>query len=329
MIGKRHPCAEWYARAAYIVLLGAVLGRVGATCAQDTPTSQPEGPVEVVSLLGRPLYAVPAGPERDRLEADLAAARRELQDHPNDPARVVWVGRRLGYLWRMNEAVKVFTEGIRKHPDHAPLYRHRGHRWISLRRFDEAIADLEKAAKLIEGKPDEIEADGTPNARNMPLTTVGFNVWYHLGLARYLKGDFEGASRAYEKTFDRLGGHDDNLVAATDWRYVALRRMGRENDAETLLGPIKPEMNIIENTAYHRRLLMYKGVLKPSDLLDMEKANDLDGATQGYGAGNWYLYNGDKERAVEVFERVLQGKTWPSFGFIAAEVELARLRDPR
>ena len=85
-------------------------------------------------------------------------------------------------------------------------------------------------------------------------------------------------------------------------------------------------MDIIENTAYHRRLLMYKGLIRPKELLDLEDATDLDLATLGYGLANWYLYNGDRQRAIEVFERVTSGPYWPAFGFIAAEVELARLR---
>lgn len=305
------------------------LGPLFAVAAEPAtkPATLDAGRPEVVSLLGRPLYAMPAGPERTKLEADLAAARAEVQQHPEDPARIVWLGRRLGYLWRINEAVEVFSAAI-KYSDCAPLYRHRGHRFISLRRFDAAITELERAARLIEGRPDEVELDGMPNARNIPLTTTAFNVWYHLGVAHYLKGDFERARRAFEETLKHLGGHDDNLVATSDWLYMTLRRLGDGAEAAKLLEPIRPDMNIIENTAYHRRLLMYQGLLKPADLLDLAKANDLDAATQGYGVGNWYLYNGDKAKAVEVFERVVAGKHWPSFGFIAAEAELARLRTP-
>jgi hypothetical protein len=69
---------------------------------------------------------------------------------------------------------------------------------------------------------------------------------------------------------------------------------------------------------------MYKGHVAPEELLDVETANELDLATLGYGLGNWYLYNGDIKRAEAVFRRVTSGPYWPAFGFIAAEVELAR-----
>ncbi len=279
---------------------------------------------ETVSLLGRRLPAAPKSEDLAKLEADLVAARRELAADPDDPDKIIWVGRRLGYLWRMNEAIETFSRGIELHPDYAPLYRHRGHRYISIRRFGDAIADLERAADLIEGKPDVVERDGMPNEQGIPLTTTGFNVWYHLGLARYLTQDYEGALAAFREATKCGRGYDDNLVATADWMYMALRRAGRDREASALLNQIPPEMDIIENHAYHRRLLMYKGDVGPEELLDLETASELDLATLGYGLGNWYLYNGDPKRAEAVFRRVISGPYWPAFGFIAAEVELAR-----
>ena len=302
---------------ALVMVLANMLPWCG--CTQSQP--------EVTSLLGRPLYAVGDPDKLPELEAALAEAREALAADPDNPEKLVWVGRRLGYLWRMKEAIAVYTQGIAKHPDYAPLYRHRGHRYISVRRFADAEADLAKAARLIEDKPARVEPDGMPNALNIPLTTTAFNVWYHLGLVRYLQGNFEGALESYRETLNFSLEHNDNLVATLDWIYMTLRRLGRKTDAEVVFQPIHPELDIIENHAYHRRLLMYMGLLKPADLLNTVDGNPLDWVTQGYGVGNWYLYNGDTEKAVEIFWRVIDGDYWPAFGFIAAEVELARLRD--
>lgn len=307
---------------------------LAATCAQPIgqhETAQRQKPndlqaPEATSLLGRPLYANPPEAQRDRLESDLRRAREMMRDRPNDPEAIIWVGRRLGYLWRMTEAVEVYSRGIEKHRKYAPLYRHRGHRYITLRQFDRAIADLESASRLITGQEDVIEQDGAPNARNIPLTTLHFNVWYHLGVARYLKGDFSGALDAFEKCMQCRGTYDDNLVAVTDWMYMAMRRLNRDADAEKLLEPITEEMEIIENHAYHKRLLMYKGLLRPEDLLDVRNASDLDLATMGYGVGNWHLCEGNRAKAVEIFEKVVAGGYWPAFGYIASEADLARLR---
>ena len=87
-------------------------------------------------------------------------------------------------------------------------------------------------------------------------------------------------------------------------------------------------MQIIENGAYFKRLMMYKGLLSPDSLLlppgDHEEDEDLTLATQGYGVGHWYLMNGNRNKATQIFQQVVAGKSWSAFGYIAAEAELAR-----
>lgn len=278
--------------------------------------------LETVSFLGRPLFAEVVGGDPAELNFNLEKVRAELLAEPDDPERIVWLARRLGYLWRMNEAVDVLTRGIQRFPDHAPFYRHRGHRYVSLRRFDDAIADLETATRLIEGRPDEIEPDGAPNTRGIPLTTTGFNVWYHLALARYLKGEYESSLAAWREAMRHNRNLDDNLVAVTDWMYMTLCRLGRNAEAKAILEPIRMEMNIIENVAYHRRLLLYKGLIQADELINLDRASELDLATLGYGLGFWYHRQGEFAKAREIWRRVVDGPYWPAFGFIAAEVEL-------
>jgi tetratricopeptide (TPR) repeat protein len=281
---------------------------------------------EAYTLDGKPLYRPePAADAREKLEANLAEAQSRFDANPGDPENVIWLGRRLAYLGRYRDAIDVYSKGIEAHPDSFKLYRHRGHRYITVRRFDDAIADLEKASKLIAGVPDEIEPDGAPNPAGVPRSTSHFNIWYHLGLAYYLKGDFENAARAYEACMEFSKSNDDSLVATSDWLYMIYRRLGRAEDAARVLEPIREKMDILENDSYHKRLLMYKGLVQPDALLDTREATDLDLATQGYGVGNWYYYNGDVAKAKSIFARVVSGKAWAAFGFIAAEADLNRM----
>lgn len=285
-----------------------------------------EVPPEAVSLLGTPLHPREMPAEaRERLEQNLAEARANYEADPDDADNLIWLGRRLAYLERYREAIEVFGEGIEKHPEDARLYRHRGHRYLTVRDFPAAVADLEKAASLVEGTPDEVEPDGAPNRFNIPTSTLQSNIWYHLGLAYYLQADWENALRAYREAME-VSKNDDMLVATSDWLYMTLRRMGREEEARAVLEPIHAEMEILENESYLRRLLMYKGELSPESLLAPEGADALTLATQGYGVGNWYLYNGEPERAREIFQRVIDGNYWAAFGYVAAEAELARER---
>jgi tetratricopeptide (TPR) repeat protein len=204
------------------------------------------------------------------------------------------------------------------------LYRHRGHRYISIRKFDKAIRDFQKAATLAEGRDIEIEPDGLPNKLNIPLSNLQFNIYYHWALAHYLKGAFEKAIPIYEKCM-AYSDNDDLITATADWMYMTYRRLGQEEKAQQVLAKIHSDMKIIENDAYYKRLLMYKGEIKPSDLLDLENDDPdelLNLVTQGYGVGNWYFYNGEKGKALEIFRKIVGTDYWSAFGYIAAEADL-------
>lgn len=266
----------------------------------------------------------PASTQQD-FEARLSEARERYERNPNDPDAIVWLGRRTAYLGRYQEAIDIYTRGIEKHPRYAELYRHRGHRYITLRRFDKAISDFETAARLVKRKQDQVEPDGMPNARSIPTSTLKTNIYYHLGLAHYLRGDFKSALKSYRECM-KHSKNPDMLVATSHWLYMTLRRMNRGSEAARVLNAISKDMDVIENHDYHRLLLMYKGLLTPEGLLDeAAKATALGSATVGYGVGNWYLYNGERAKAVEIFKRVLEGEQKAAFGYIAAEAEMKRL----
>lgn len=308
--------------AAALALLSALLLTACAGVRGAPPTAS--GTPEAVSLLGAPLYAPELPLEtRQRLEAQLSDAYDAYARNPDDADAILWLGRRVAYLGRYRDAIAIFGEGIRKHPGDPRFYRHRGHRYITTRDFDRAVSDLDHAARLISRRPIEIEPDGIPNARNEPRTTLQFNVWYHLGLAYYLRGEFPHAQYSFRNALT-LSRNDDERVAAIDWLYMSLRRLRRDGEAAQVLAGVRPEMDVIENQAYHRRLMMYQGRVAPDSLLAAGgDATTL--ATQGYAVGNWHLYNGRPELAEEIFWRVTSAENWTPFGYIAAEAELRQL----
>lgn len=283
---------------------------------------------EARSLFGDDLYARElSDTTQKKFESNLKMAKDNYDSDPNDELNIIWYGRRLAYLGRYQDAIEVFTEGIEKHPDSYKLHRHRGHRYISTREFDKAFADLDRAVQLSIGTEPQLEPDGLPNKINTPLSTTQWNIQYHFGLAQYLISDLENASLAFEECVSQ-SDNPDILVASSDWLYMIYRRQGEEEKAMALLEAINSDMEIIENDSYHKRLLMYKGELTPEDLLTVSAGNDdrsLALATQGYGVGNWYLYNGDTTQAKEIFQEILNGDYWSAFGYIAAEADMYML----
>lgn len=289
-------------------LLALNLTSAAQSCAENAKTVAP-----VLPENARKIY-----------ETKFAEAKAEFDKNPNSADAFIWLGRRTAYLGNYKEAIEIFTKGIAKFPNDARFLRHRGHRYLTLRCFDDAIRDFEQAAKLVKGRADEIEPDGLPNARNTPTSTLQTNIFYHLGLAFYLKSDFENALKAYKKC-EKLSKNPDMLVAAKHWLYMTLRRMNKTADARKSIAGIKDNLDVIENDDYYKLVKLYQGKLKAEDLATGD-ANSLSNASLGYGVGNWYLYNGEKEKAQNVFRRITSGNQWASFGFIAAESELKNLQ---
>lgn len=274
---------------------------------------------QAVSLMGDTLY--PHSPyENVLLKFD--SARLAYEASPGDADKIIWFGRWAGYKGDFRKAITIFSEGIEKFPQDARMYRHRGHRYISIREFDRAIADLEKAATLIQGKKDEIEPDGQPNALNIPISSLHSNIWYHLGLAYYLKNDLSKALPVYERAV-KESENDDKLVSTTHWLYMVYRMTGNDSAAQRILSPIQKEMKIIENNAYQKLCLLYKGLL-PVDSVLMVNGSVTSNDAVTYGVANWYRYNGETEKAKTYYEQILKGKVWASFGYIASEADYVR-----
>lgn len=243
---------------------------------------------------------------------NLEVAARNYKADPSEE-NTIWLGRRTAYLGKYKEAIGIYTGGLKKFPKSYKLYRHRGHRYISIRQFPNAIADFKLAIQLIKGKPLEIEPDGLPNAANIPLSNTHFNIYYHLGLAYYCLQDYKNAAAAYEECL-KWCKNDDSRCATIHWAYMTYRLMKKKLEAELLLTPIHEKMKIIEDFDYFNLVLMYKGIQKPAEL---EKTGTS--AASMYGQGNWYYYNGNLSKAREIFKKMLSAGKSAAFGYIAAE----------
>lgn len=298
----------------------AMLGQAADTVAP----LQPPAPVEAVSLLGDTLRRPVLAPATQRrMEAQLDSARARLAASPNSADAKIWVARRLGYLGRYRDAIDVLTRAAAEHPDDPRVYRHRGHRYLSVRDLPRAVADLERAATLMRGRPDEVEPDGQPNVRNQPIGTLQSNVWYHLALARYLQGDDARALQAARAGL-AVSTLPDRLVSQSYWVYLILRHMGRDAEARAALAPVTRDLDVFENQSYHRLLLLYKGELPVDSVLGgLGSPSDLSAA---YGVAAWHALEGRAAESEALRRRILDSGQWASFGYLAAEADAARAR---
>lgn len=202
------------------------------------------------------------------------------------------------------EAVDAYSCAIAIDPFNGILYRHRGHRLLSCYRFLDGLADLNMAVRLI---PDNWDS------------------WYHLGLACFLTKDYKKAKDAYQKCLE-LSKSDDELIAVSDWYYMTAMKLNDKELAQKILSGIKDDMIYGDNLDYYQRLKMYKGEIKPEELLpsDLENASALSVVTRGFGLANYYNILGNSEKANEIMNFVLEkGKDdmYMAFGYMATLAE--------
>ena len=303
--------------ACLILCLGLILLISSCNFSKSSPPETPE-------IFTTPLGKVYKQNKPDKkLVEQYNKAKIAYHKDSTDVELLIWYGRRTAYLGNYEDAIDIFSKGIQRFPEEARLYRHRGHRYISLREFDKAIADLERGAALIKGTPNEIEPDGMPNSMNIPVSTLHGNIWYHLGLAYYLKHDYLKAYEAYLKCRD-TGANPDNLVSSTHWLYMIQRRLGNKESADSLLLPIEIDMEVIENTNYYDLCKFYKGLVTEDALTQAEGSTAASDAIS-YGIANWHLYEGRQEKGLAALMDIVEGKSWTSFGYIAAESDLMKM----
>lgn len=268
---------------------------------------------------------LPFQPDSAAAETDdhrnAAAALGKLRADPSSEEQIIWYGRRIAYLGNYALAIEIYSRGLRIHPGSAKLLRHRGHRYISLRRFDLAIDDLEQAVDLIRNQPDEIEPDGMPNPQNIPTSSLHGNIWYHLGLAHYCKGDFDQALTCYQQCL-RGAKNLDSEVATRYWIYLTATRLGKPAIARATLEPVRDNWPIIENHTYHDLLLLYRSDLALGDMAT-DGSDETINSTLDYGLAHYELTHG-AEQAGRDRLRKLAATGSSAFGCIAAEADLAR-----
>jgi tetratricopeptide (TPR) repeat protein len=337
-VSDRSPClSNLVPTGTLIVCLGLMSGCGGDGEApppqpEALPTSGsvvlpdlPEG-AQARSLLGG-VFSPPSLPVelRESRERDLEAAQSDRAAAPDDPESWIWVGRRQAYLGHYRDAIQTFSEGLERFPDDPALLRHRGHRWITVREFDRAVADLTRGVEMARdgGRLAEVEPDGLPNPAGIPLTTLGFNLWYHLALAEYLRGDFPAARAGWESTLE-LSGNPDLQVAGRYWLHLTLRQLGEEALARAVLEEVTPELELLENHVYRDLILYFRGIRSREEVLP-EEGEGLGSVTVLYGLGAASLLDGDEEEARGRFLQILRREDqWAAFGYLAAEAEVAR-----
>lgn len=292
-------------------LISVVLVSMAATAtAEETVTE---------TLIGTPVSEPEWRPAtRARLEKDLEIARAVMTVAPEREDSYIWLGRRLGYLTRNGEAIDVFTQGLERFPDSYKLLRFRGRHLARNRQFERAIADYRRAAELVEDIQDSYEPDGIINARHQYLGSYRSNIHYYLGQTSWALGDYqatlEGMLRA---AAEPLVQHDDRRVATGFWQYLALRKLGRHEEARIVVESIPEGLELVENHDYYLGVRFFKGTLGEQALLSQAGLNST------FAVAMVHLIEGRIDSAERMLRELVAGSPQ---GYWPAETELLALQ---
>jgi tetratricopeptide (TPR) repeat protein len=232
---------------------------------------------------------------------------RALAIDPGDADAHLLRCRSLAALRRYDDALLACGAAAEARPHDAEALRDRGHYHLNAGHLDAGLADLTRAGSL------------SPRDRG---------VFYHLGLAHYLKGDFASAAAAYERCVD-TSTTDGARIECQAWLVPSLIRAGRRQDAKALLARVPPSPVAGHASLYLDRLLLFKGVKTEADLAaTMPSEGAVTEATVGYSIGLWHLLNGRPDTARTYFQRAVDANLPTSWGARAAEAELRRLSIP-
>jgi tetratricopeptide (TPR) repeat protein len=241
--------------------------------------------------------------EKRENEAALAAYDRAIALDPKVADYHLARCRTLARLLRHEDAVASCSTAIDLQPDNAAALIDRGHFYVNLRKVEQALADLTRA-----------EAAGNDD----------YGLWYHLALARYLSGEFAKAADTYVNCV-RTAPTADNRTACQAWQYLALRRAGRDADAQKLLDGFAPAADQAPS-AYIDRLLLFKGTKTEAEVAQAMEKDAVQLPTVAYSLGMWHLLNGREARAREYFDKALTPPAQASaFGAVASFVERERM----
>lgn len=266
-----------------------------------TPITQPEWSADTLA----------------RLEKDLEIARAVMEIAPEREDSHIWLGRRLGYLTRNGEAIDVFTKALERFPDSYKLLRFRGRHLARNRQFERAIADYKRAAGMVENIQDSYEPDGIINARHQYLGSYRSNIHYYLGQTSWAVGDYQatldGMTRAANEP---LVQHDDRRVATGFWQYLALRKLGRHDEARSIVDAIPEGLELVENHDYYDGVRYFKGTLSEEELLPRA------GLNARFGIAMVHLLDGRTDKGRMMLMDLVAGS---SQGYWPAESELLTL----
>ncbi len=251
-------------------------------------------------------------------DGDLEVANIVFGLSPLKESSYSWRGRREGFMGNYAKAIEIFTQGMEMFPDSYQLYRYRGYFLVRNYQFNEGIADLRHAEALIKDANVSLIQEGIPGKSNYSASTFKRNIYYYLGQSSMATGDYNTVIDYMDKAVEanELRDQDDFLVSTSFYKYMALRELGRKDEAQELIKGISRGLNIIDNFDYHEAIKFIQGHYSRAQFL--KRADSLG----KYTIAMVDHFNGNNDQAKALWKQVSANN---HKGYWLAEVELMKI----
>ena len=238
------------------------------------------------------------------LRGDSVEAWKKIEVDPYNEDSWYQYAMALGNEKGVEESIDAFSQGLFYNPFSALLHFGRGRKNIGLRRYWRAISDFTESIRL---HPEN------------------WNFWYYRAVSENLNGNTEESISDFMQCFPLTA--ENEHYPLVDWLFLCNLDLGDKEGAKKALDLI--DDNIIPpqmDYAYRRRVQLYKGVIKPEELLDVKHIEshclplpgrvNLEIQTLTFGLYAYYEYIGDREKANEVLKTVCGYDPLPAFGYL-------------
>jgi lipoprotein NlpI len=162
-----------------------------------------------------------------------------------------------------SSALDAYDRAIKQSPESAQAYYWRGRTYFCLGKVKQAVADFDRYLEL------------APRAASRQ---------WERGIAQYYAGDYAGGA----KQFELYQTYHDNDVENSVWRYLCVARDKNVAEAQKTMLPIENDTRVPMMQIYD----LYRGKLKPEDVLAAAKAGDPSEAAKNARLFYAYLYIG-------------------------------------
>ena len=142
------------------------------------------------------------------------------------------------------------------------------------------------------------------------------DIYYRLGICRYLQGDFLKATVHFEDVFFMSG--DEMGIAAIYWHTLGAARGGLP---PILLPFYRDDMNVGHPTAYKLAVSLWAGRISPEELLSRleREQDDLEYVITAYGLAVYLETHGRRGEYEKLIASILtRGEFWSALSALAA-----------